>query len=502
MSASASQTYSSTSSRSVSTSSLFTPTKSPTSLSSTSTATSIPTVSSTSSTTVSGLSSSSMSSTTGGPSTSSSVSAVSSSTVSESISTSAASTTSQTTSSTSNSLAAPTASQPPICPAGNGTAYTDLNGRAYRIWCDVDSQPGSYRGTAEASFQACINACDADTRCGAVGFNPDPAGDGGCYFKTGSATLQTSIGQELAIYIPVQSGPAPVSNDLCPSRNETSFTDRNGFVYMLYCGYDSSPGAFNSSVAADFRSCIAMCDEQTSQPCRAVTFTGTDETGGACYFKIAPDSIAGSSGVQLAVWQGLAVIRLPALEYLHANLLYLAINKRFDFQLLVERVHFPVIVKHDTFYQYDNEQHLHNAFAVYSIDLGLIRISGHFISDHFNIDKFIFDHCIFSHFVFGHYMVIYFIFGRYIFNHFLFGPYVSDHFVFDHFIFGHFVSDHFVFDHFVAHISGQLNIFPVFEHFDKHNHFIYRAVVLLKLFDVLVLVFDIDRVADSHMHCP
>ncbi|KAK6431175.1 hypothetical protein LTR95_012663 [Oleoguttula sp. CCFEE 5521] len=412
------------------------------------------------------------SSTTSAPSTSTLGATSTLSTSSEVSTSTSASSTLQTSSSTSNSLVAPTASQPPLCPGGNGTAYTDLNGRAYRIWCDVDSQPGSYRGTAEASFQACINACDADTRCGAVGFNPDPDGAGGCYFKTGSTSLQTSIGQELAIYIPAQSGAAPVSADLCPSGNGTTFTDRNGFVYMLYCGSDSSPGAFNSSSAPNFRSCIAMCDEQTSQPCRAVAFTGDDD-GGTCYFKIAPDSITGSSGVQLAVWQGLAGISTST-----------------------------IVVDSGIFYCPDNQQHLCNASNPNDIDLDFVRdftlvtyylpcfIFRYFIFDFFNLGHFIFGHFIFDHLIFGHF----------IFDHLIFGLLIFGLLIFAHFTFGHSIFNYLIFDYFVAHVHVELNRFPISEQLDRYHQFKYDANVRIKLFGVFVLLDVLDRVVNTYLH--
>lgn len=65
---------------------------------------------------------------------------------------------------------------------------------------------------------------------------------------------------------------------------------------MIYCDYDNSPNAFNSSYEPDFASCVNACHLQTSQPCGGVVYLGD-----MCYFKPAITSVSAGPGADSAV---------------------------------------------------------------------------------------------------------------------------------------------------------------------------------------------------------
>ncbi|CAK3989655.1 uncharacterized protein RCC_04503 [Lecanosticta acicola] len=90
-----------------------------------------------------------------------------------------------TTASSRTSTAAGHTGTPSICPSSNGQTYVDWTGGVYTIACGSEYNGDSQNGpvTNVASFEACMESCDAlGTACNAVVFDGGN-GNGNCYIK-------------------------------------------------------------------------------------------------------------------------------------------------------------------------------------------------------------------------------------------------------------------------------------------------------------------------------
>ncbi|KAM0716879.1 hypothetical protein Q7P37_006731 [Cladosporium fusiforme] len=103
-----------------------------------------------------------------------------------------------TTSSTTSTMVIPPfyTNSPQPCPEGNNSIYVNSAGNAYTIYCNMDSEPGTYDPPVSLDFTSCIQACDFDPQCGCVvNLNKDV-----CYFKPTPVSYVPGIGQ-LAVRI-------------------------------------------------------------------------------------------------------------------------------------------------------------------------------------------------------------------------------------------------------------------------------------------------------------
>jgi hypothetical protein len=196
---------------------------------------------------------------------------------------------------------------PSLCPGSNLTTYTSANDRDYEIYCDMYS-PGSYRTSRVANFVACIDACDADGACSAVGFH-----EGICYFSLPPVRLRFISGYQVAARPgAVQTGaatsstatsttggggveqPTPSSSS-APCNNGEILDGANGRQYTISCASDTSGngGAYTTTTfpSGDFTQCITICD--LDPQCGAWVWGGPGgpgEVGGTCFLKQAPQS--------------------------------------------------------------------------------------------------------------------------------------------------------------------------------------------------------------------
>lgn len=197
------------------------------------------------------------------------------------------------------------------------------NGRQYTISCRSDTTGNGGAFTIEnfvsGDFTQCADLCDQTPRCGAwVWGGPGGPGQvgGACFLKEAPQSPTPGrdgfvagilVGSEGPSQVPPSTSQAsgvPGSSvtlaqlpepSPCPGVNGTAFYDTEGLRYTIYCGIDSLPSSFNSTVSYTFRECIDSCSQQ-SQFCGAIGYIGT-----SCYFKPPPESFSAEGAVRLAV---------------------------------------------------------------------------------------------------------------------------------------------------------------------------------------------------------
>lgn len=81
----------------------------------------------------------------------------------------------------------------------------------------------------------------------------------------------------------------------CPASYSATYTDANNEPYALYCGYDTTPGAYLTTTAATLPACLALCDADAA--CGVVTFA----SGGICYLKRSVTGVTANSNLNSAV---------------------------------------------------------------------------------------------------------------------------------------------------------------------------------------------------------
>lgn len=123
--------------------------------------------------------------------------------------------------STSPAAATPTVVKAGLCPGANNTIYTDATGQKYNTYCGFDYEGGNVDVENLASFELCLQKCDAVDACGAVAWT---GGDdrGFCYLKQASTGITPNANVMAAIRIPaVVSSSAYSSASLTPSVSST-----------------------------------------------------------------------------------------------------------------------------------------------------------------------------------------------------------------------------------------------------------------------------------------
>ena len=88
------------------------------------------------------------------------------------------------------------------CSAGSQT----INNRVCTTSCGVDRAGGDYANKYTGSFQACVNACAADTKCVTAQYHED---NGYCYFKNAANKLSNVKGTDTVDCA------APVTTTVC-----------------------------------------------------------------------------------------------------------------------------------------------------------------------------------------------------------------------------------------------------------------------------------------------
>ncbi|KAF2481522.1 hypothetical protein BDY17DRAFT_189902 [Neohortaea acidophila] len=258
------------------------PVSTPSSSSSMTMSTPISTTSTTSSTTSSSSSASSSVSSTSSHSSSSTTTSTSSSSTASPTSTST-STTSSTTSSTTASGTPSTFD--PMCPAANGTGFTDTAGNLYEVLCNTNFEPGAFNDSSFATLGACIDACHeqsagSDGPCVAVSYT-----DGPCYFHFGFTDQTNDTGVDAAVlasYIkatPATYTPAS-STSTSTSTTATSSSISSSSSSVTSAPTSSSSASTTSTSSSSTRTGYLVLASPT--PCSFDDPAGSDEDDNYC----------------------------------------------------------------------------------------------------------------------------------------------------------------------------------------------------------------------------
>lgn len=143
------------------------------------------------------------------------------------------------------SSAAPASSPYPACPGANTTIQTASDGTQYKIYCDIDSDYGSYTSVhfeEDNDYTQCLSACSSNASC--VSFT---AYQDLCYLKNMPGSLVESRGVTIAEKL------GTASNSTAPtttSSGSASFSSGTSSSASSYTSTSSSAAASASNSSA------------------------------------------------------------------------------------------------------------------------------------------------------------------------------------------------------------------------------------------------------------
>ncbi|KAF2631644.1 hypothetical protein BU25DRAFT_455078 [Macroventuria anomochaeta] len=85
---------------------------------------------------------------------------------------------------------------------------------------------------------------------------------------------------------------------LCPSSNNTIYTEATGQMHNTYCGYDYDGSVLDVEDLASYELCLQKCD--TLDTCGAMAWTGGDGRG-FCYLKEANTGLVRNANVRAGI---------------------------------------------------------------------------------------------------------------------------------------------------------------------------------------------------------
>ncbi|THW69772.1 hypothetical protein D6D25_00840 [Aureobasidium pullulans] len=255
-----------------------------------------------------------------------------------------------------------TSTATPLCPAADGTYYTDSNNALYQIRCNSDSEGNLIAsvGTNSRGIRGCMEACDSTTGCVAFTYSADDTRtQGTCYLRSALNRVVSGASDSLSVGILVRaaspssspsssrstsslisSGPAAQSSSTrssasaapsltsssssrsssvssrssssvapavsqatysCPANDQQRVVDSYGAVYRLGCGNDTNSGGTSAGAQPDFNACFALCDAR--QGCVAWSFNAQKR----CFLKLNfanPQFTVGDVGNVAAIREG------------------------------------------------------------------------------------------------------------------------------------------------------------------------------------------------------
>ncbi|THY78977.1 hypothetical protein D6C86_01961 [Aureobasidium pullulans] len=257
-----------------------------------------------------------------------------------------------------------TSTATPLCPAADGTYYTDSNNALYQIRCNSDSEGNLIAsvGTNSRGIRGCMEACDSTTGCVAFTYSADDTRtQGTCYLRSALNRVVSGASDSLSVGILVRaaspssspsssrstsslisSGPAAQSSSTrssasaapsltsssssrsssvssrssssvapavsqatysCPANDQQRVVDSYGAVYRLGCGNDTNSGGTSAGAQPDFNACFALCDAR--QGCVAWSFNAQKR----CFLKLNfanPQFTVGDVGNIAAIREGVS----------------------------------------------------------------------------------------------------------------------------------------------------------------------------------------------------
>ncbi|KAK3314415.1 hypothetical protein B0H66DRAFT_595135 [Apodospora peruviana] len=211
------------------------------------------------------------------------------------VSSSSSSTSSSSTSSASSSTAAaaaPTSTDAPTCEqnASDGTSYLTGSNSVWEIVCGREYYGGDLRRETHATFQACIESCDADTECVDVSYVGQD-----CWMKKSvSGSLVHAphawTAKKARSYPSASTTrtatPAPTATShpsvlTCADKADDgkTYTTDNGRMYEIHCGADFAGGDLQAKSVPSFEDCMHYCD--ALEACLGVSYASPQR----CYPK-------------------------------------------------------------------------------------------------------------------------------------------------------------------------------------------------------------------------
>ncbi|THX87591.1 hypothetical protein D6D04_00812 [Aureobasidium pullulans] len=257
-----------------------------------------------------------------------------------------------------------TSTATPLCPAADGTYYTDSNNALYQIRCNSDSEGNLIAsvGTNNRGIRGCMEACDTTTGCLAFTYSADDTrAQGTCYLRSILYRVVSGASDSLSVGILIRaaspssspssgrsssslisspsaaqssstrssasaapsltsssssrsssvssrssSSVAPAVSQAtysCPANDQQRVVDSYGVVYRLGCGNDTNSGGTFAGAQPDFNACFALCDAR--QGCVAWSFNAQKN----CYLKLNfanPQFTVGGVGIVAAIREGVS----------------------------------------------------------------------------------------------------------------------------------------------------------------------------------------------------
>ena len=146
--------------------------------------------------------------------------------------------------------------------ASDGKIYKAKNDN-FEITCGKDYAGGDLLGLGTASFEECIEACDAHVECINVAFV-----SGGCYLKKQQNPAVDSAAVWGAVRKPVTTPTLPSESEgplSCEGNasNLVKYTSAKNGLYQVLCGVDYGGNDLTATSVSSFEACIAACDDNT-----------------------------------------------------------------------------------------------------------------------------------------------------------------------------------------------------------------------------------------------
>ena len=192
------------------------------------------------------------------------------------------------------------------------TGTSIINGRICTRSCGVDRPGGDYGRSQTGSFDACISACAADSKCVTAQYHEN---NQFCYFKN-SRNNKSSVDGVDTVDCDAKSSPSTTKNsggkssssqtssttkDITPSSTQNSNPGTcsaktqtlNGRSCKITCNQDRPGGDYGRSQKKNLQSCAQACAADTR--CTSAQYK---EDNGFCYFKGSRNGAIYKNGVE------------------------------------------------------------------------------------------------------------------------------------------------------------------------------------------------------------
>ncbi|TIA19552.1 hypothetical protein D6C81_04634 [Aureobasidium pullulans] len=215
-----------------------------------------------------------------------------------------------------------TSTATPLCPAADGTYYTDSNNALYQIRYDTRTQGTCYlrsalnRVVSGASDSLSVgilvraaspSSSPSSSRSTSSLISSGPAAQSSSTRSSASAApslTSSSSSRSSSVSSRSSSSVAPAVSQAtysCPANDQQRVVDSYGAVYRLGCGNDTNSGGTSAGAQPDFNACFALCDAR--QGCVAWSFNAQKR----CFLKLNfanPQFTVGDVGNVAAIREG------------------------------------------------------------------------------------------------------------------------------------------------------------------------------------------------------